>query len=95
MAKLLATGRTELLKDFVSSRTKRKFSAYLVRGSDGKVGFEFEARKPKAGAKATVKEEAPAKTTKPVDKPAKAPAKTPARTTTKTAAKKKTTKKAA
>jgi len=48
MAKLLATGRTDLLKDFVSSRTRRKFSAYLVRGADGKVGFEFEKRAPKA-----------------------------------------------
>ena len=51
MQKLLAEGRTRLLKGFVSNRTKRKFSAYLVRGPDGKVGFEFEARKPKAGAK--------------------------------------------
>ena len=51
MKKLLATGRTDLLKDFVSSRTRRKFSAFLVRGSDGKVGFEFEKREPKAAAK--------------------------------------------
>jgi DNA topoisomerase-3 len=49
MTKLLETGRTDLLKEFVSSRTKRKFSAYLVRGKDGKVGFEFEPRAPKAG----------------------------------------------
>lgn len=48
MQKLLATGRTDLLKDFVSSRTRRKFSAFLVRGADGKVGFEFEKREPKA-----------------------------------------------
>jgi len=52
MKKLLATGRTDLLKDFVSSRTRRKFSAFLVRGSDGKVGFEFEKREPKAKAPA-------------------------------------------
>jgi DNA topoisomerase-3 len=55
MAKLLETGKTSLLKGFVSNRTKKKFSAYLVRGADGKVGFEFEARAPKApkaGAKA-------------------------------------------
>ncbi|THF62074.1 DNA topoisomerase III [Pseudothauera rhizosphaerae] len=53
MAKLLADGKTELLKGFVSARTRRKFSAFLVRGADGKVGFEFEAkapRAPKAGA---------------------------------------------
>ncbi|MBL8442883.1 MAG: DNA topoisomerase III [Zoogloeaceae bacterium] len=48
MIKLLAEGRTELLKGFVSSRTRRKFSAFLVRGADGKVGFEFEAKKPRA-----------------------------------------------
>ena len=47
--KLLSEGRTELLAGFVSSRTRRKFKAYLKRGDDGKVGFEFEARKPKAG----------------------------------------------
>ena len=50
MARLLAEGRTELLKGFVSARTRRKFSAFLVRGADGKVGFEFEAKTPKAGA---------------------------------------------
>jgi len=50
MHKLLETGRTELLKGFVSSRTKRKFSAFLVRGDDGKVGFEFEKKAPKAPA---------------------------------------------
>ncbi|SMB22068.1 DNA topoisomerase [Sterolibacterium denitrificans] len=53
MRKLLETGRTDLLKDFVSSRTRRKFSAYLVRGKDGKVGFEFEARAPKAATAKT------------------------------------------
>jgi DNA topoisomerase-3 len=52
MAKLLADGRTDLLKGFVSARTRRKFSAFLVRGQDGKVGFEFEAKAPKAGAAA-------------------------------------------
>jgi DNA topoisomerase-3 len=44
MQRLLDTGRTSLLKGFVSNRTKKKFSAYLVRGADGKVGFEFEPR---------------------------------------------------
>ncbi|GHT84684.1 DNA topoisomerase III [Betaproteobacteria bacterium] len=54
MQKLLAEGKTELLRGFVSSRTRRKFSAFLVRDKDGKVGFEFEVREPKAkaGAKA-------------------------------------------
>jgi DNA topoisomerase-3 len=54
MTKLLATGRTELLKGFVSARTRRKFSAYLAAG---KVGFEFEPRAPRAG-KAAVKKAA-------------------------------------
>ncbi|AUN96235.1 DNA topoisomerase III [Pseudazoarcus pumilus] len=57
MEKLLAEGRTELLKGFVSARTRRKFSAFLVRGKDGKVGFEFEAKKPKAGAKDAAKDD--------------------------------------
>ncbi|MFA9438818.1 DNA topoisomerase III [Uliginosibacterium sp. sgz301328] len=50
MEKLLNTGRTDLLKGFVSARTKRKFSAFLVRGEDGKVGFEFEKREAKTPA---------------------------------------------
>ncbi len=52
MKKLLETGKTSLLKGFVSNRTRKKFSAYLVRGGDGKVGFEFEQRaaKPAKGA---------------------------------------------
>ena len=48
MQKLLAEGGTDLLRGFVSARTRRKFSAFLVRGEDGKVGFEFEPRAPKA-----------------------------------------------
>ncbi len=43
MQKLLATGKTDLLP-FVSARTKRGFSAFLVRQPDGKIGFEFEAK---------------------------------------------------
>ena len=51
MTKLLATGRTDLLKGFVSNKTRRKFSAYLVRDAKtGKVGFEFEARTPRPAA---------------------------------------------
>jgi DNA topoisomerase-3 len=47
MSKLLATGRTDLLDGFVSSRTKRKFKAFLVwDAKEGKVGFEFEAKGP-------------------------------------------------
>jgi DNA topoisomerase-3 len=55
MQKLLATGKTDLLKEFVSNRTRRKFSAFLVV-QGGKVGFEFEkktpAKKPAAKKKA-------------------------------------------
>jgi DNA topoisomerase-3 len=50
MQKLLESGRTDLLRNFVSSRTHRKFSAFLVVGAGGKVGFEFEKREPKAKA---------------------------------------------
>ncbi|MGB8883573.1 MAG: DNA topoisomerase III [Azonexus sp.] len=45
MTKLLAEGKTDLLKEFISNRTRRKFSAYLVT-KDGKVGFEFEKKAP-------------------------------------------------
>ncbi|MEI6113486.1 MAG: DNA topoisomerase III [Burkholderiales bacterium] len=51
MVKLLTTGRTDLLEGFVSSRTNRKFKAFLSRGEDGKVGFEFEARPERPGAR--------------------------------------------
>ena len=50
MEKLLGTGKTDLLQNFISSRTRRKFKAYLARGEDGKVSFEFEARAVKPGA---------------------------------------------
>lgn len=63
MKKLLATGRTDLLKNFISARTKRKFSAFLVRGADGKVGFEFEKREPKPKSAAAGSKAATAKLT--------------------------------
>ncbi len=48
MKKLLAEGKdggkTDLLTGFVSARTRRKFSAFLVRDKAGKVSFEFEPR---------------------------------------------------
>ena len=50
--KLLATGKTDLLPKFISTKTKRAFSAYLNLGAGGKVGFEFEPRAPKAPKKA-------------------------------------------
>ena len=100
MQKLLQTGKTSLLKGFISNRTKRKFSAYLVSdAASGKVSFEFEVR---PGAKPSAK--APAKTAAtPVgadDTPlkvtkAKAPAKAKATAKPKAPAKKRAPKKAA
>lgn len=46
VAKLLRTGRTDLLTKFISKKG-RPFSAYLVTGANGKVGFEFEPRQTK------------------------------------------------
>jgi len=59
MQKLLATGRTDLLKEFISARTRRKFSAFLVVGPEGKVGFEFEKKAPakKPAAKKSASQE--------------------------------------
>jgi DNA topoisomerase-3 len=53
MQKLLADGKSDLLTGFVSARTRRAFSAFLVRDKEGKVGFEFETREARAegGAK--------------------------------------------
>ncbi len=56
--KLLATGRTDLLHRFIS-RKGRPFSAFLVRGADGKVGFEFAPRAARPGSAAAKKEAAP------------------------------------
>ena len=97
MVKLLTTGRTDLLEGFVSSRTNRKFKAFLSRGEDGKVGFEFEARPERPGAPAakvaskTARKTAGATLAKPAAK------KTAARKTAakKTAAKKTAAKKTA
>jgi len=48
--KLIATGKTDLLRKFISKKG-RPFSAYL-KLDKGKVGFEFEPRKPAAKKKA-------------------------------------------
>ena len=43
--KLLATGKTDLLEQFVSMRTRRPFKAFLAWDAQaGKVAFEFEPR---------------------------------------------------
>jgi DNA topoisomerase-3 len=50
VAKLLAEGKTDVLKGFVSKRTNRKFEAFLtLKGSE--VKFEFPPREKKVGAK--------------------------------------------
>jgi DNA topoisomerase-3 len=89
MTKLLSTGKTDLLEGFVSSRTNRKFKAYLSRGEGGKVSFEFEARPEKPGRKTPTKTAAK-KTTKTAAKTAvkKAAKKAVKTTATKTATKK-------
>jgi DNA topoisomerase-3 len=73
MKKLLGSGRTDILRNFVSNRTRRKFAAFLVwKADEGKVGFEFEPRG-KASAKATVlKAEEPAVAAAKRSPPAKA-----------------------
>ena len=50
VTKLLAEGKTDLLKNFVSNKTGRKFEAFLAV-KDGKVGFEFVPREKKFPAK--------------------------------------------
>ena len=43
--KLLSEGKTDLLRGFVSNRTKRKFDAHLTFDlKDGKIGFDFPPR---------------------------------------------------
>ncbi len=59
IVKLLTTGKTDLLPKFISKKG-RPFSAYLVTGEGGKVGFEFAPREPKGKAKAKAKPVAPA-----------------------------------
>jgi DNA topoisomerase-3 len=53
VVKLLVAGRTDLLPKFTSKKG-RPFSAYLVMGAGGKVGFEFEPRQAKAAAETKV-----------------------------------------
>ena len=51
MTKLLATGKTDLLENFVSNKTRRKFKAFLSWDAKaGKVSFEFEPRAPRVSA---------------------------------------------
>ena len=73
IAALMKDGKTALLTGFVSARTGRGFKAFLALKEDGKVGFEFAAREPKApgkdGASVPAKGK-PARFAKPAAKPA-------------------------
>ncbi len=52
---LIATGKTDVIKGFVSNRTKRKFDAYLTFDpKEGKIGFDFPPRPAKKAAKKAV-----------------------------------------
>ncbi|WP_397534627.1 DNA topoisomerase III [Roseateles sp.] len=52
MQKLLSAGKTDLLENFVSNKTRRKFKAFLAYDKkEGKVMFEFEPRAAKVPAK--------------------------------------------
>ncbi|ODV08241.1 MAG: DNA topoisomerase III [Rubrivivax sp. SCN 70-15] len=62
MTKLLATGKTGLLENFVSNKTRRKFKARLAYDAkEGKVIFEFEPRAAKVPAKTAPGKDLPAK----------------------------------
>jgi DNA topoisomerase-3 len=61
--KLLSLGKTSLLENFVSNKTRRKFKAYLAYDKkEGKVSFEFEPRAAKFPPKAAAAKKATAKT---------------------------------
>ena len=56
MSKLLAEGKTDLLENFVSNKTRRKFKARLAYDAkEGKVSFEFEPRAAKVAGKTAAK----------------------------------------
>ena len=62
MTRLLASGKTALLENFVSNKTRRKFKAFLAWDKkEGKVGFEFEPRAVRVPAKGAPAKKAAAK----------------------------------
>ncbi len=62
VSKLLATGKTGLLENFVSNKTRRKFKAYLAYDAkEGRVSFEFEPRAARPVKTAAAKKAAPKK----------------------------------
>ena len=59
MTRLLTTGKTSLLENFVSNKTRRKFKAFLSYDrKEGRVVFEFEPRTAKPPAKVVAKKAA-------------------------------------
>ena len=86
MHKLLTEGKTDLLENFVSNRTNRKFKAFLTRDSKGKISFEFEPRASKAAKKTTAKKAAKKETKTAAKKAAKKVAKKTAKKAAKTIA---------
>jgi DNA topoisomerase-3 len=54
-AKVLSTGSTDLLRGFISNRTKKKFSAFLTLLEDGTTKFKFEEREEPADGAAPKK----------------------------------------
>ncbi|MDO5056853.1 MAG: DNA topoisomerase III [Lautropia sp.] len=98
MKKLLADGKTDLLAGFVSSRTRRKFKAFLVREASGKIGFEFDnsrARAAKAGDDDKAGDDKPARTRATTKAGTRTAARSSTRTSTRSTAAKGTTRKAA
>jgi DNA topoisomerase-3 len=53
-AKLLTSGKTDLLTRFISKRTRKPFSAFLVLTKEHKVEFEFPPREAKPKGKAKI-----------------------------------------
>ena len=73
--KMLSEGKTNLLKGFVSNKTKRKFDAFLLLDAKThKISFDFPPREPRVGAKAAVATD-DGETSPAVKKPAKKAAK--------------------
>src|SRR5262249_49678513 len=58
LQKLLTARKTDLLPKFISKKG-RAFAAYLLVDKDGKVGFEFQKREPKAKGGAAKKSKEP------------------------------------
>lgn len=80
MHKLLNTGKTDLLENFISNRTRRNFKAFLVWDAvAGKVNFEFEPREGKPPRTTSGKKASPPKAdAADIARPAKTSARKPA-----------------